>query len=160
MTILPANAAHIPGMISLLRQVGQVHRDIRPDLFREGVQKYNEADLTKLLTDESCPIFIAEEDGKVVGYCFCQWRIYSGNPVLTDRKELYIDDLCVDEAARGTGVASRLYRHVIAYAREQGCAYITLNVWCGNLNAQRFYEHMGMQQRSITMEMPLEDTKC
>lgn len=155
MTIIPANESHIPGMISLLRQVGQVHRDIRPDLFREGVQKYNEADLSKLLTDESCPIFIAEEEGTVLGYCFCQWRVYSGNPVLTDRKELYIDDLCVEESCRGQGVASRLYRHVTAWAREQGCAFITLNVWCGNAGAQRFYEHMGLTPRSVTMEMKL-----
>ena len=160
MTILPANETHIPGMISLLRQVGQVHRKIRPDLFREGVQKYDAQTLANLLTDPNCPIFIAEEEGAVLGYCFCQWRVFAGNPVMTDRKELYIDDLCVDEAHRGGGIATRLYRHVTDYAKAKGCKYITLNVWRGNESAMKFYEHMGMRQRSITMEVSLEDTTC
>ena len=160
MTILPANTSHIPGMISLLKQVGQVHRDIRPDLFREGVQKYDAQALSAMLRDENCPIFIAEEAGNVLGYCFCQWRVFAGNPVMTDRKELYIDDLCVDAHSRGGGIATRLYRHVTDYAKANGCHYITLNVWCGNDSAQRFYEHMGMRPRSVTMEMPLEEETC
>ena len=32
----------IPGMIGLLQQVGEVHHQIRPDLFRSGAQKYDE----------------------------------------------------------------------------------------------------------------------
>ena len=58
MYITFANESHIPGMIDLLRQVGEVHHQIRPDLFRTGAQKYNEADLTALLKDPTRPIFI------------------------------------------------------------------------------------------------------
>ena len=49
-----------------------------------------------------------------------------------DRRELYIDDLCVDEAARGGGVATALFRHVTAAAKAEGANFITLNVWEGN----------------------------
>ena len=38
MTIRFATEADIPGMIELLKQVGQVHHEIRPDLFRAGAQ--------------------------------------------------------------------------------------------------------------------------
>ena len=155
MNILLANESHIPGMIHLLQQVGQVHRDIRPDIFRGGAQKYDEAALTQLLKDPSRPIFIAEEEGTVLGYCFCIHKIYAGDPVLADRKELYIDDLCVDEACRGKGVATALYRHVTEYAKHSGCQFITLNVWAGNDNALKFYEHMGLTPRSTTMESKL-----
>ena len=65
--ICKAEEKHIPGMIELLKQVGQVHHVGRPDLFRAGAQKYHEADLQALLQDASRPIFIAEEDGKVLG---------------------------------------------------------------------------------------------
>ena len=70
MIIRFAQDRDIPGMIDLLQQVGEVHHQIRPDLFRAGAQKYNEADLAELLQDPERPIFIAEIDGKVAGYCF------------------------------------------------------------------------------------------
>ena len=43
MEIRFATAGDIPGMIDLLLQVGEVHHKIRPDLFRAGAQKYDEA---------------------------------------------------------------------------------------------------------------------
>jgi len=155
MNIVLANENHIPGMLRLLQQVGQVHRDIRPDIFRDGAQKYDAAALGELLKDPARPIFIYEENGQVLGYCFCIHKQYAGDPVLADRKELYIDDLCVDEACRGRGLATALYRHVTEYAKRSGCQFLTLNVWAGNDNAQRFYEHMGMTPRSTTMESKL-----
>ena len=39
MTIYRANSSHIPGLIRLLYQVGDVHHRIRPDLFRSGVSE-------------------------------------------------------------------------------------------------------------------------
>ena len=53
MEIRLANHTDIPGMIRLLQQVGQVHHDIRPDLFRRGAQKYSPADLEQLLRQYS-----------------------------------------------------------------------------------------------------------
>ena len=155
MEIRLATKTDIPGLIRLLQQVGQVHREIRPDIFRDGAQKYDAAALGELLKDPTRPIFIYEEDDQVLGYCFCIHRNYAGDPVLADRKELYIDDLCVDEACRGRGLATVLYRHVTEYAKRSGCQFLTLNVWAGNDNAQRFYEHMGMTPRSTTMESKL-----
>ena len=155
MTIVRAENRHIPGLIRLLYQVGGVHHDIRPDLFRSGAIKYTQQDLEILLADENRPVFAAEEDGTVLGYCFCQIRDYRGNTVLTDRTELYIDDLCVEETCRGRGIARALYDYVITWAKEIGCTYVTLNVWQGNENAMKFYEKMGMRRRSITMETKL-----
>ena len=41
MEIRFANTGDIPRMIDLLQQVGEVHHQIRPDLFRAGAQKYD-----------------------------------------------------------------------------------------------------------------------
>lgn len=157
MILRKAVDADIPELRRLLFQVGDVHHQIRPDLFRPGAIKYTESELADLLKDEDCPIFAAMEGESMLGYCFCQWRVFQNSTALTDRKELYIDDLCLDAAARGTGVAEALYRHVCAYAKAHGCNYITLNVWCGNDRAMHFYEKMGLKPRSITMDFPLED---
>ena len=155
MTIVRAENRHIPGLIRLLYQVGGVHHDIRPDLFRSGAIKYTQQELEILLADENRPVFVIEEEETVLGYCFCQIRDYRGSTVLTDRTALYIDDLCVEEICRGRGIARAMYDYVITWAKEIGCAYVTLNVWQGNTGAMRFYEKMGMTERSITMETKL-----
>ena len=147
----------IPGIIALLRQVGQVHHEWRPDIFRPGTLKYDASALAELLEDDNRPVFVAMDGDFVAGYCFCVHREYKDSGVSTDRRELYIDDLCVDENRRGQGIACMLYRHVTDYAKQCGCRFITLNVWCGNDSAMHFYEKMGMGPRNITMEAPLEE---
>ena len=155
MQIRTAEARDIPGMLELLLQVGQVHHEIRPDIFPSGCQKYDQLALADLLTQSDKPIFVAVEKERLLGYCFCQLRTYAGTGVSTCRKELYIDDLCIDEASRGTGIAQALYAHAQAYARDQGCDFLTLNVWCGNHRAMAFYEKMGLTKRNIMMETKL-----
>ena len=156
MLIRRAEISDIPDILRLLVQVCNVHQDIRPDIFKLDGVKYTESDLRELLTDESRPVWCAVEDEHFLGYCFCQWKEYRDSSVSTDRKELYIDDLCVDETARGNGVATVLFRHVTAVAKAAGAKFITLNVWEGN-SALRFYEKMGMKPRKIFMDLPLED---
>ena len=155
MRIRNAGLRDIPAIIDLLKQVGQVHHEIRPDIFRSGAQKYDKFALAEIISDPTRPIFVAVEGTLVLGYCFCIHEDTQGDPVLTDRKELYIDDLCVDERRRGRGVARALYAHVTDYARDCGCSAITLNVWEGNDNARRFYELAGMTPRKTYMEMKL-----
>ena len=155
MTIRKAEPRDIPGMIALLYQVGGVHHDIRPDIFREKAIKYTPDELEAILKDETKPIFVCDDAGFVAGYCFCQIRVYENSTVLTDRKELYIDDLCVDENLRGQRIGSLLYDHTVAFAREIGCDFLTLNVWCGNDGAMKFYENAGLTPRNIMMEKKL-----
>ena len=152
MTIRYAESRDIPGMIELLQQVGQVHHELRPDLFRSGAQKYDEAALQKLLKDETRPILIADLEGRVAGYAFCILQVTENDPVLRDRRVLYSDDLCVEEALRGRGIATRLYSQVLTLARELHCNAVTLNVWSGNDSAMAFYEKSGLKPQKVGME--------
>ena len=156
MLIRRAEISDIPDILRLLVQVCNVHQDIRPDIFKRDGVKYTESDLTELLADETRPVWCAVEDEHFLGYCFCQWKESRDSSVSTDRKELYIDDLCVDETARGNGVATVLFRHVTAVAKAAGAKFITLNVWEGN-SARNLYDKMGMKPRKVFMDLPLED---
>ncbi len=158
MDIRPAEPRDIPRLLELLRQVCNVHQAIRPDIFRPDAVKYDGPALEALLRDPARPIFAAAEQDRVLGYCFCKLRdCQSESGVSTERRELYVDDLCVDESHRSRGIATALYHHVTAYARSLGCQFITLNVWCGNDSAMRFYEKRGLRPRHIMLEMPLEE---
>lgn len=142
-------------IIELLHQVNMVHHVIRPDLFKPHTTKYNEQELEAMLDEDSKPIFVFD-DGMVLGYAFCQVSEVKNNQLLEDIKTLYIDDICVDENARGKHVGKALYEHVLEYAKSIGCYNITLNVWEGNEPAQRFYRDMGMQVQKTTMEIILK----
>ena len=149
-----ANSGDIERIIALLHQVNMVHHVIRPDLFKPHTTKYDELELETLLSDDSKPIFVYD-DGEVKGYAFCQVTEVKDDKLLQDVKTLYIDDICVDENARGQHVGKSLYEHVCDYARVIGCHHVTLNVWEGNDAAFSFYKNMGMQVQKTTMEMIL-----
>ena len=144
----------IKSIIGLLHQVDMVHHVIRPDLFKPNTTKYNEQELEALLDDDSKPIFVYD-DGKVLGHAFCQITEVKDHHLLQDVKTLYIDDICVDELARGQHVGKALYEYVCDYARSIGCYNITLNVWEGNNPASCFYRDMGMKVQKTGMEIIL-----
>ncbi len=152
--IRKAEKRDIPGIIELLHQVNMVHHVLRPDLFKPNTTKYDEQELEDLLGDDSKPIFVFE-DGKILGHAFCMITEVRDNKLLKDIKTLYIDDICVDEKARGKHVGKALYEYVHNYAKSIGCNNITLNVWEGNDPALSFYRKMGMKVQKTTMEILL-----
>ena len=149
--IRKAEKRDVGRIIELLHQVNMVHHVIRPDLFKPYTTKYDEQALEELLSDGNKPIFVFD-DGVVQGYAFCQVTEVKNDQLLQDIKTLYIDDICVDEAARGKHVGKALYDYVHDYAQSIGCYNITLNVWEGNEPAICFYRNMGMQVQKTTME--------
>lgn len=156
MHIRRAQQKDMPGLVSLLEQVLMVHHEGRPDLFKAHTRKYTDEELLQIIADDERPIFVAVADnaapGDVLGYAFCVREHYEGHNTMVDRDTLYIDDICVDERARGQHVGTALYEHVVAFARANGYYNVTLNVWSCNPGAQSFYEAMGMLPYKVGME--------
>ena len=154
-TIRRAEERDIPALDRLLDEVHKVHSDVRPDLFKAGAKKYTDGELREIIADDLRPVFTAERDGKVVGYAFCIHKQFVNDNNMTDVKTLYIDDLCVEQAARGGHIGTKLYEYVLAYAKQNGYYNVTLNVWADNINAVKFYERIGMRTQKIGMEQIL-----
>ena len=153
MNIRRAVKADMPGINKLLRQVLMVHHNGRPDLFKADAKKYTDKELARIIGDDKRPIFVAvDEQEEVLGYAFCMFQQHIGNNILTDVKTLYIDDLCVDEEKRGLHIGRQLYDYVVAFAKEQGCYNLTLNVWSCNHSAMKFYEKCGLVPQKVGME--------
>ena len=149
-----AEPRDIPDIMKLLVQVDMVHHNGRPDLFKGPATKYTEAELAEILRNDKTPVFVLTDDtdSRVLGHAFSIMQQHEADHVLTDIRTLYIDDICVDENARRQHVGKRLYEAVLAYAKEQGCYNVTLNVWSCNPGAQAFYENLGMKPQKIGME--------
>lgn len=147
-----AKTTDIEKIKDLLLQVNNVHSDGRPDLFKRDFRKYNDKELAELLKDDTRPVFVAEDDGSVLGYAFCVMIDHTQDNNFTDIKTLYIDDLCVDEKIRGKHIGSALYDYVKKYAKENGCYNLTLNVWSCNPNAEAFYRSRGLKPQKTTLE--------
>ena len=150
--IRSAELRDIPALGRLLYEVHKVHSDVRPDLFKAGTRKYTDGQLEEILQSGERPVFVAEQDGQVAGYAFCIPKQLVGDRSMTDVRTLYIDDLCVDEAARGKHIGTKLYDFVLDFAKRQGYYNVTLNVWADNKAAVKFYEKIGLRIQKIGME--------
>lgn len=150
--IRKANQNDIDRILELLTQVNDVHAEKRPDFFIKGKQKYTASELKEIIEDEKTPVFVCERESTLQGYAFCVMQDLSACNNLHPDKSLYIDDICVDESCRRSGVGKELYDFVIQYAKEENCFNVTLNVWEGNDVARRFYEDMGMKVQKVCME--------
>ena len=153
MIIRKAEEKDIPRITELLEQVLQIHADIRPDIFIPGTTKYTVDEQTELLKNEEKPIYVAVNEADIcVGYAFCQLQEQPFSNNMVPFKSLFIDDLCVDQQARGQHIGESLFEYVKSEAKFMGCYEVTLNVWSGNTSAERFYEKMGMKTKERQME--------
>ena len=151
MQIRRATLTDIDGINKLLYEVHKVHSDKRPDLFKVGSKKYTNEELAKIIVDDNRPIFVYVDNDDILGYAFCVF-IKNNSNSLTDILTLYIDDLCVDENARGKKVGTSLYNCVLQFAKDAGCYNVTLNVWACNNSALKFYEKCGLSVQKIGLE--------
>lgn len=157
MNIRRANKSDISGILRLLSQVLEIHAKIRPDIFIPGTTKYTEKELNGIIDNDNTPVYVAlDKDNSVVGYAFCVLQDVAFSTTMYKRKSLYIDDLCVDESARSTGIGKALFEYVRKKARVLGCSDLTLAVWEGNDSARAFYQKLGMKPKETIMEIKVE----
>lgn len=93
---------------------------------------------------------VAEDDGRLVGFAH-----YRSHPdTFTGGRDWYLDDLYVDPASRGGGIATALIEALAALVRERGDAgtlrWITA---ADNERAQRVYDRVAARTSWVTYEM-------
>ena len=152
MRVRRAEERDISAILDLLVQVDMVHHNGRPDLFKGPATKYSSEELRAILGNEETPVFVCtDEADRVLGHGFCMIQ-HSGGRLMVEHTTVYIDDICVDENARGQGAGKALYEHILAFAREKGAYNVTLNVWTCNPGAMAFYEKLGLAPYRTGME--------
>lgn len=151
MDIRFAQKQDITDILKLLAQVNLIHHQARPDILKKGT-KYTYEEVATIIDNPQRPILVAVEDNHVLGYMFGIFQETTEDNILVAEKSLYIDDICIDQDARGKHVGQALYQATKDLAADTGCRRITLNVWAFNESAKAFYEKMGMRTFKTTLE--------
>ena len=142
-----------PRILELLAQIGQFHHQGRPDIFKADAVKYSLEQVLQLIANPEKPILVAvDDDEQVLGYAMCQVKESAETAVLKAFRLLYLDDLCVDEKLRHSGLGGQLLEAVKDLARSLHCQRVELNVWEFPGSAGDFYQAHGFKTQHREME--------
>jgi ribosomal protein S18 acetylase RimI-like enzyme len=96
---------------------------------------------TLLLADPNTEFLLAApaEDHDPAGVCQLRYRL----SVWTGADDCWLEDLYVEDAARGAGLGQALVAESLERARARGCRRIELDVNEQNTDALAFYERLG-----------------
>jgi GNAT superfamily N-acetyltransferase len=82
---------------------------------------------------------VAEEDGRIVAYAL----FFQNYSTFLGKRGLYLEDLYVKPATRGSGLGTKMLRALAALAVERQCGRFEWTVLDWNQNAIGFYEKLG-----------------
>lgn len=139
MIVRRATPDDVPAILQLIIALATYERE--PDAV-----KATEDSLRQTLFADGVHVFahVAELGGEVVGIAvwFLNYSTWTGRP------GIYLEDLFVSEAARGTGAGKALFKALAQEAEERGCARIDWAVLDWNTPAMDFYRRIGGRPQS------------
>jgi len=122
------------------------HAELDPMFTRlpEGVDNWTRY-ITEKLTDEDFAVFVAGEDGTLIGYTVVFLKEYP--PIWTVKGCGFIDEMFVDPEHRGRGVGRKLYQSAEDWLRNKGAPHLELKVDLDNEPSRDFWARMGFEPR-------------
>jgi GNAT superfamily N-acetyltransferase len=128
------------------RQAFPLLHQLRPKLTMESyLQLVQEA-----RSENRYKILAAYENGEIAGYM--------GYRFLTDfvhGRQLYIDDLVVDQSKRRSGLGARLLKWAEAEGQRLGCRTLRLCTGVDMEDAKRFYTREGWRLLAVAFKKPV-----
>lgn len=104
-----------------------------------------EAELNEMVSSPASDVLIARVDGNIVGsLTLVTFRIPTGI-------RAWIEDVVVDESARGHGVGEALNQAAIAEAQRRGAVTVDLTSRPSREAANRLYQRIGFVQRDTNV---------
>lgn len=129
-----ATPADVGELVRLLGVLFSIEADFQPEPERQrrGLE-------LMLAEPERRCVLVVEEAGSVVGMVTAQLVVSTAEGA----PSALVEDMVVDEAARGRGVGRRLVQAIEAWARARGATRLQLLADRDNRAALRFYRRMG-----------------
>ncbi len=139
--IEPATMDDVPQLASLLSILFDQEADFHPD----GAKQARGIELI-IREPNFGRIFVAREDGKVVGMVNLLFTVSTAEGGLA----ALLEDLIMKNGYRGRGAGTELLRHAIDFARTNGFSRITVLTDAVNEKAIRFYARHGFHLSAMT----------
>lgn len=132
--IRPAAPADVSLILRLVRELAEFEREPEAVVATEDM-------LERALFGErpAAEAVIAELEGAPVGFAL----FFQNFSTWTGRPGIYLEDLYVTPAARGSGTGTALLRHLAGIALDRGCGRFEWAVLDWNEPAINFYRAMG-----------------
>ena len=108
------------------------------DFIDDQNTKYNEDTLKAFLIEKNAFGYIAEENGKAVGFAYGYVLIEPDG-----RKTYYLHAIDIMSGYQNLGYGTELVRFVYAHSKSLGCRKMFLMTNTGNVSACRCYEKAG-----------------
>ena len=134
-------------IVSALRDIDEVTAEaiavLLPQLSTSAV--FDRARLDSMISNEATTLLVARIDGRIVGMATLVTF-----PLLTGKRG-HVDDVVVDESARGHGVGRALMEAIIDLARACQLRTVDLSSRPSRAAAINLYESVGFQPRTSTL---------
>jgi len=103
------------------------------------------SELEALVTSEASTLFLAKLDGRIVGsLTLAMFRIPTG-------VRAWIEDVVVDDSARGHGAGEALNRAALDFAKAKGAITVDLTSRPSREAANRLYQRLGFTLRETNV---------
>lgn len=149
------SAPDFPAVNALAAQVHALHAAARPDIFAPSDAPYTVQDSREWQRDPGVSVFVAEGEGQILAYAVLQYSKSRSLPILRRRTVCCLEDFCVDQSVRRSGIGRRFFTFLETQAVKRGADTLELTVWAFNQAALDFYKAVGMTPRAFRMEKKL-----
>ncbi len=136
----------------LAQMVQNLHVAHRPDQFKTATVEDLTAWYRAQIDTSAAAIWIAEADGKGVGYALAAFQERPSSLFVQARYWCELDQLAVDPGWQRRGIASELVRAVLDDAASRGLAEVGLTVWEFNSAARALFGRLGFSPRVTRLE--------
>lgn len=123
---------------------------LEPEYF--AVAQQREAPMREAILEETKDIFLADLDGKIVGFaCVWECETKAEENYLVPGKFAYLSDLVLLPESRGRGIGGALLDACKNWARQRDISRMKLDSLCNNEVANHLYEREGFRPVVQTM---------
>jgi GNAT superfamily N-acetyltransferase len=152
-TIRVASPGDGATLAALFQHVHGLHVAARPDFFRVAPSDEAAEWLVSFMEGPRSRIWIAESDGRPIGYILAYFHERIGRPFSHPRRWCEIE---VAPDQRRRGVARALVQAALDEARGRGIRDIELSSWSFNVEAHETFRRLGFTPKVIRFELMLE----
>jgi ribosomal protein S18 acetylase RimI-like enzyme len=154
--IRPATLRDYIGLCEVFQEADLMHSSALPDLFRAtpGPARTREY-VAEIIGSENSVVFVAEQDGRIIGAARAEIREAPTIPLLVPRRFGLIDTLVVTRSCRRRGIGTALAQEVQRWASGKAVSHLELTVYEFNRSGLAFYQKLGFRTASRRLRKSL-----